>query len=74
MTRSSFQQINVKANFIACELVKRVVTFGVVLYVTNGPLISFCIFLNCRLVVLSKNKNTLFAFYFLKCNIKSKEF
>ena len=67
MTMSSLQQ-NINAYFIACELfVKRVDILGRYCIVTNGPKISLCTLLNCRLVVLLSIKIRCFDF-FLKYN------
>ena len=67
-----FAAKNLKAKLFVCELsVKRVVTFGVVLYLIIDPLISLFILLNCILVVLSDTKTFCFEIIFSNV-IKSK--
>ena len=67
MTRSSFQQ-NIKTKFIACDfLVKKVVTFGVVLYLNQGPVNGILHFAELHIDSSIRYKKTLVGNYFLKC-------
>ena len=61
----------IKSNFIACDVsVKRVVTFGVVLYRNQSPVTFNLHFAELQIdsSELSNTKNFLFGNYSLKCN------
>ena len=56
--------------FFACELtVKRVVTFGVVLYLNQRPVNVIFHFSELHIGISIRYKHTLHGNYFLKCNI-----
>ena len=57
-----------ESKLIACEfLLKRVVTFGVVLYRNHGPINFNLHFAELQIGGSIKNKNALFGKYFLNC-------
>ena len=61
---------NINANFFACELwVKRVGTFGVVLYHNQCPVNFVLYFAELHTSNSIRYENTLFGNYFLKCHI-----
>ena len=69
MPRSSLQQNIIYSNSIACEiLVKRVDTFGVVLYRNQRPVNFTLHYSKLQIGSSIKCKTTLFGNYFLQCN------
>ena len=61
---------NKNAKKIASELsVKRVVSFGMVLYGYQRPIKSFFLFANSHIGISIRYRNTFYGNYFLKSNI-----
>ena len=61
---------NINAKFLACELwIKRVGTFGVVLYHNQRPVNFIMHFAELHIGSIIRYENTLFGNYFLKCYI-----
>ena len=66
---------NKNAIFFPCELwVKRVCTFGVVLYRNQWPVHFLLYFADVHIGRSIKYENTLFKYYFLKCYNSPKKF
>ena len=66
----------IKAKFVACDLsVKRVGTFGVVLYHNQRPVkFTFFHFAVLHIAISIGNKTNFFGIYFFKSNYSQKNF